>query len=74
MKKEIIEQLFVDFEDIKQEQGGVEYWSARSLQGLLGYAKWENFEKIIQRSAVAAKNSGYAINDHFLEVRNMIKA
>jgi DNA-damage-inducible protein D len=73
MKKEIIEQLFVDFEDIKQEQGGVEYWSARALQGLLGYAKWENFEKIILRSSIAAENSGYAINDHFLEVRNMIK-
>ena len=72
MKKELIEQLFVSFEDIKQEQANVEYWSARELQGLLGYAKWENFEKAIQRAMESTKNSGYDINDHFLEVRKMV--
>lgn len=74
MKKELIEQLFVSFEDIKQEQAGVEYWSARELQGLLGYTKWENFEKAIKRAQGATKNSNYDINDHFLEVRKMIEA
>ena len=74
MKKELIEQLFVSFEDIKQEQAGVEYWSARELQGLLGYTKWENFEKAIKRAQEATKNSNYDINDHFLEVRKMIEA
>ncbi|CAN5688809.1 DNA damage-inducible protein D [soil metagenome] len=72
MKKELIEQLFVSFEGIKQEQAGVEYWSARELQALLGYAKWENFEKAIQRAQEATKNSGYTISDHFLEVRKMV--
>lgn len=72
MKKELIEQLFVSFEDIKQEQAGVEYWSARELQGLLGYTKWENFEKAIKRAQGATKNSNYDINDHFLEVRKMV--
>ena len=73
MKKELIEQLFVSFEDIKQEQAGVEYWSARELQGLLGYTKWENFEKAIKRAQGATKNSNYDINDHFLEVRKMVE-
>lgn len=73
MKKELIEQLFVSFEDIKQEQAGVEYWSARELQVLLGYSKWENFENAIRRAMDATKNSGYDINDHFLEVRKMIE-
>lgn len=73
MKKELIEQLFVSFESIKQVQSGVEYWSARKLQGLLGYTKWENFEKVIQRAVEATKNSGYDIHDHFLEVRKMIE-
>lgn len=72
MKKELIEQLFVSFEDIKQVQAGIEYWSARELQVLLGYTKWENFEKAIGRAQEATINSGYAINDHFLEVRKMV--
>jgi len=73
VKKELIEQLFVRFEDIKQEQAGIEYWSARELQPLLGYNKWENFENAIRRAVEATRNSGYAINDHFLEARKMIK-
>ncbi len=73
MKKELIEQLFTSFEDIKQEQANVEYWSARQLQSLLGYSKWENFEKVILRAQEATKNSGNDINDHFLEVRKMIE-
>jgi DNA-damage-inducible protein D len=73
VKKELIEQLFARFEDIKQEQTGIEYWSARELQSLLGYNKWENFENAIRRAVEATKNSGYAINDHFLEARKMIK-
>lgn len=50
MKKDVIEQLFTSFESIKQEQTGIEYWSARELQTLLGYSKWENFEKAIIRA------------------------
>lgn len=73
MKKEIIEQLFVSFEDIKQEQESIEYWSARALQELLGYTKWENFERVIVRAQQSAKNSDYATNDHFLKVRKMIE-
>ncbi len=73
MKKEIIEQLFVSFEDIKEEQSGIEYWSARTLQELLGYTKWENFERVILRAQESAKNSDYAIDDHFLKVRKMIE-
>ena len=74
MKKELIEELFVRFEEIKQERAGIEYWSAREIQELLGYSKWENFEKLIRRAQEATKNSGYDINDHFLEVRKMIEA
>ncbi len=72
MKKEMIKQLFTSFETIKQERSGVEYWSARELQALLGYSKWENFEKAIKRAMEATKNSGYDINNHFLEARRMV--
>jgi len=72
MKKEIIEQLFASFEGIRQELEGTEHWNARELQVLLGYSKWESFEKVICRAQEAVKNSGYTINDHFLEVRKMV--
>lgn len=73
MKKELIEQLFTSFENIKQEQSSLEYWSARELQILLGYSKWENFEKVVLRAAESAKNSNHNIEDHFLKVRKMVE-
>ncbi|NCU29446.1 DNA damage-inducible protein D [Candidatus Saccharibacteria bacterium] len=73
MKKELIEQLFTSFENIKQEQSSLEYWSARELQTLLGYSKWENFEKVVLRAVESAKNSNHNIEDHFLKVRKMVE-
>ena len=35
------------FESIKHiDENGNEYWSARELQKVLEYKKWENFEKV----------------------------
>jgi len=39
MKTEEIIQLFAQFEAVASEYEGVECWSARELQGLLGYSK-----------------------------------
>jgi len=47
------------FDAIRQyDKYGHEYWSARDLQGLLGYAKWQKFEDTIQRAIKACENSG----------------
>lgn len=46
MKKETIDQLYKAFEQYALEVNGVECWSARELQGLLGYSKWENFTNV----------------------------
>ena len=48
MKSEKIKSLFSQFEATASVLEGVECWSARELQSLLGYSKWENFEKVIQ--------------------------
>lgn len=73
MKKEVIVRLHASFEELvhKDEDGG-EYWLARDLQELLGYAKWENFAKVIDKASTACKASGYEPEDHFLDVRKMI--
>ena len=47
MKSEEIKNLFRLFESAASELEGFECWSARELQELLGYSKWENFEKVI---------------------------
>jgi DNA-damage-inducible protein D len=42
----------------RYDKHGNEYWSARELQSLLGYAKWQKFEDTIQRAIKACENSG----------------
>jgi DNA-damage-inducible protein D len=61
------------FEDIKHiRSDGGEYWSARELAPVLGYAKWENFSKVIDKAMIACKNSGHEVSDHFPDVRKMV--
>ncbi|EOZ96174.1 DNA-damage-inducible protein D [Indibacter alkaliphilus LW1] len=73
MKSEEIKALFTQFESAASELEGVECWSARELQDLLGYSKWENFEKVIQKAKDACRNAGEEIEYHFPDVRKMVK-
>lgn len=47
---------------------GVEFWYARELQPLLGYARWENFTKIIEKAKISCHTSGFAIDECFRDV------
>jgi DNA-damage-inducible protein D len=72
MKTEEIRELFTLFESAATDIGGVECWSARDMQVLLGYSKWENFEKVVEKAKEACKNAGEEVNDHFPDVRKMV--
>ena len=72
MKSEEVKNLFSQLESAASELEGVECWSARELQDLLGYSKWENFEKVIHRAKDSCKNAGEEIDYHFPDVRKMI--
>jgi DNA-damage-inducible protein D len=72
MKTEDIKHLFSEFENAASEIEGVECWSARELQKLLGYSKWENFEKVIQKAKDACINTGEDIANHFPDVGKMV--
>jgi len=72
MKSTEIKELFVRFEKATSELDGVECWSARDLQILLGYSKWENFIKVIEKAKEACRNVGEHIEDHFPDVRKMV--
>ena len=72
MKAEQIKELFAQFEATASEYEGIECWSARELQHLLGYSKWENFQKVIDKAKESCKNVGEQISDHLPDVRKMV--
>ncbi len=72
MKSEEVKNLFSQFEAAASELDGIECWSARELQDLLGYSKWENFEKVVQKAKDACKNAGEEIDYHFPDIRKTI--
>ena len=49
-----------------------EYWSARELQTILWYDKWERFEWAIDRAIESCKNSKQAPKDHFADAGKMV--
>ena len=72
MKKELISELLNKFESACYEIKGIECWSARELQDILGYSKWDNFLKVIEKAKTACSNAGGNVTDHFAEVGKMI--
>ena len=68
----MIKQLYNTFEQFALEVNGIECWSARELQELLGYKKWENFSKVIDKTKEACINVGNNVSDHFPDVRKMV--
>ena len=73
MKKEIIQQLYSAFEQAALEFDGVECWSARELQQLLGYSLWQNFTKVIDKAKVACEVVNQSVSDHFIGVNKMVE-
>jgi DNA-damage-inducible protein D len=72
MDTNLIRSLFTSFESIRQIIGGVECWSARELQKLLGYAEWRNFLGVIEKARTACKTAGENNTDHFVEFNKMV--
>lgn len=54
------------FDRIKQTRpDGTEYWSARALQALMGYTRWEHLQPAIARAMQTASNTGLDTADLF---------
>jgi DNA-damage-inducible protein D len=54
------------FESLKKlNDHGIEYWSARDLQPLLGYAKWQRFENALKKAIESCRTSGNNPDHHF---------
>lgn len=50
----------------------IEFWYARDFMPLLGYERWENFAKAIDRTIESCETGGVEVWDHFREVTKMI--
>lgn len=74
MEKNQIQLLTGTFEGhAQQAENGVEFWLARDVQHLLGYAKWDNFVQVITKAKTACELSGHAVADHFADVGKMVE-
>ena len=75
METNLVHQLTDTFEGhAQQTENGVEYWLARDLQQLLGYAEWRNFyQTAISKAKTACEVSGHRTADHFVDVNKMVK-
>lgn len=58
---------------IKQKTpDGIDYWLARDLQLVLGYAQWRNFESAIERAKIACESVGSNPRYHFADTSKVI--
>ena len=61
------------FDSIRQmDEAGQEYWSARELASVIGYADYRNFSKIIDKAKVLCVQNNKSVEDHFVEVNEMV--
>jgi len=62
------------FEAIKRTNvAGNEYWSSRDFAAVLGYADLRNFDQVVNKAKVSCFNSGHRIDDHFVEITELIE-
>jgi DNA-damage-inducible protein D len=61
------------FERIRRtNEGGNEYWSSRDFAEVLGYTDYRNFETVITKAKAACFNSGQRVDDHFVDITEMV--
>jgi DNA-damage-inducible protein D len=70
MKRELVAKLHRTFEELvhREVQTGTEFWLARDLQRVLGYARWSNFIRVIDKAQKSCALAGYESSDHFLPI------
>ncbi len=74
MDKSRISQIKKQFDLIihSDTNANIEFWYARDLMPLLGYERWENFDKAVNRAIVSCEAGGIEVSDHFREITKMI--
>ena len=52
---------------------GVECWSSREFAEALGYTDFRNFAAVIAKAKLACLNSGQTVEDHFVDITEMVE-
>ncbi len=74
MENNLIEKVQKTFEEIKlEDETGFEFWSARDLMKALGYKKWERFSLVIKKAKLNCLNSGWKIEDNFIDEKEFFQ-
>ena len=61
------------FERIRRvNPAGNEFWSSRDFARVLGYTDYRNFEAVIEKARTACFNSGQRVEDHFVDITDMV--
>ena len=70
MKPNLVHKLLSRLEELVRREvaTGTEFWLARDLQTVLGYSRWSNFKRVIERAITACEVGGNEPDDHFLPV------
>lgn len=62
------------FERIKRtNEAGIDFWSSRDLALIPGHTDYRNFEAVFEKAKLSCPNSGHRIEDHFVDVTEMIE-
>lgn len=72
---EVLMQIQNNLESIKrttQDGDSLEFWSARDLMPIFGYAKWQAFVEVIEKAKIACKISNQIVSNHFTRAGKMV--
>lgn len=74
MDKKRVGQIKEQFDLVihSDENANIEFWYARELMSLLGYERWNNFDKVISRAMDSCESGGIEVSEHFREVAKMV--
>ena len=76
MDKNKVVLLKTSFDGIAQiyqsDAESVEYWLARDLMIILGYERWENFDKAINRAMDSCRTGEIPVENHFRKATKMV--
>ena len=66
-------EMQLPFEDIKETDGeGREWWNLRKLARLMGYQKYWNFERLMDKVATfLQQEKGLDLKEHMVEIEEM---
>lgn len=73
MNKRLTKRAITLFESIKSlDDFGNEYWTSRAMWRILEYNEYRNFLPVIEKAKTACINSGQRVEDHFVEIHEMV--